>query len=211
MTTRNKSYPSDVSERLLTHARIPPLYWKAELPANSSAAAYAKSLRGNLKEGRGLLLLGQHGAGKTHQACALAICALAITPRVLFMTAADLIDTYRPKERVPMFDPDYGVTLVQAFRNRDLLVIDDLGTEYKGSESGFAEQTLINLIRYRTGAKKATVLTSNYSPEQIGTIYGDGFRSLLAESCLPILIKGEDHRRNPARRERMARDYGIRK
>jgi len=190
-----KKFPSDTrwhssNAVFLRHARIPPLYWEAELPAAGALANFAAQLEGNLKEGIGLLLTGPNGSGKTYASCALARQALAFTARVLYIPAPDMVQAFIKHSK---FDEDF--LMEDAFRNRVLLVIDDVGQEYRGSGSGFSEQNVVNLIRYRITYKRATILTTNMNIEQLTETYGKGFASLLQQGMVTILMSGADRRK----------------
>jgi DNA replication protein DnaC len=176
--------------KLYRHARIPPLYWGAELPTSGAIAGYVSQIVLNVSEGVGLLLVGPNGVGKTFAACALAKSVLDFTARVLYISAPDVVQAYIHDW---MFDDD--ITLAAAFRTRRLLVVDDLGQEYRGSGSGYSEQNLVNLIRYRITYKRATVLTTNMNTEQLQETYGKGFASLLQQGMVTISMTGADRRR----------------
>jgi DNA replication protein DnaC len=203
LTCKTKSYSRNL---FLEHARIPEKFRDATIDKTHSPAVYkfAQKLEHNLKQGYGLLLTGPVGVGKTFLAAALALLAQEITPKVLFLSSPDFIQACIHKTRFDEYQ-----TIEEAAANRDLLVLDDLGSEYRGSGSGFSEQNFVNLLRSRVMRKSSTVITTNLSMPQVEEIYTVAFRSLLAEACLEITVKGADRRRDPKRREKMAEDAGL--
>jgi len=188
--------------RLMQHARIPPLYWNAELPESGALSRYADKLQNNLKAGIGLLMLGPNGVGKTFAACALAKKALEYTARVLYIPAPDLVQAY-----IHEWPFDDDVTMATAFRTRHLLLIDDIGQEYRGSGSGYSEQQMVNLIRYRITYRRATVLTTNMNTDQLKETYGPGFASLLQQGMVNIMMTGADRRKEG--RQKLLEDSGV--
>ncbi len=192
-------------ESWLLHARIPRRYWDTEIADSHPCAGYLENLERNIREGRGMTLVGDYGVGKTHAACAILRRALLLTRRCMYITAADMVDSLKPG--AAYFDPDNGVSMLEALRNRDLLVIDDLGNEYSGAKSGFAEQSVVNLIRHRVAGMKATLATTNLKKPDIARIYGDGLLSLMHEMGPFLLLRSADHRRERAEEE--ARKAGL--
>lgn len=205
-TTPQSSLPYDLSPRLVRHARIPKIYWNATLAPNDDLAGFAHNIASNMHDGRGLLLMGPHGVGKTYGSCAICLKALVVTPKVLYMTAPDLVDAFKPG--AAPFDEE--MTWDVALRSRNLLVIDDLGHEYKKAGSEFAVQMLINLFRYRVTNARATILTTNLDPNAIKDIYSEGFYSLLAEHCVAFKLKGSDRRRDAEAMRERRRVSGLR-
>lgn len=205
-TPKRSSIDTEVPPGYLTHARIPKAFLKAEVGDQESLVAYVKAMPGNfLKFGRGMLLLGPHGSGKTYSACAVAIQALRFTTKVLYLTAPALIEALKP-DAAPF---DEITSMLSAMENRRLLVIDDLGAEYRGSGSGFSEQQLINLMRHRVQNRRATIITTNLLGERLEEIYGPGLRSLLNEVGPAVKLTGRDKRTTTEMIRRVKKESGI--
>lgn len=206
MSKSSKPYKElPVRESNFEHARIPRLYWDAkptEEPIKGFVAAMPRNI---LTDGAGLLLLGPHGSGKTHHACAILIAALKWTKRVLYIPSPEIVRAFSPDK--PMFDE--VTRMERALFDRDVLVIDDLGSEYRGSQSGFSETGLINLIRSRSQNKRTTIITTNLDGPRIEELYTPAMRSLLNELMVPIKIMREDFRKSQPRLAAVRKRSGI--
>ena len=73
----------------------------------------------------------------------------------------------------------------------DLLIIDDLGTEYTNS---FIQSAFFNCINERLIRNRHTIISTNLSIEQIGTNYSERIFSRIAEKYKYIKLLGEDIR-----------------
>jgi len=103
-----------------------------------------------------LVLVGDHGCGKTHLAAAIGnhVQRAAYGSRVVFVTAPDLLDYLRAT-----FGPTTRVRYDQRFdevRDAELLVLDDLGME---SATAWAREKLFQLLNRRYAARLPTVIT----------------------------------------------------
>ncbi|WP_233096226.1 ATP-binding protein [Alicyclobacillus sp. SO9] len=142
--------------------------------------------------GRGILLSGPVGVGKTHLAAAISLKLLEQEFRIVFGTVTSLLGQIRhtfddSKER----EADVFNRLTQC----DLLVIDDIGKE-KVTE--WTEQTLFEIINSRYENNRSLVLTSNVSIADIRKRYqnvGDALTSRLLEMCQGIKMDGSDWRK----------------
>ncbi|MGQ9684316.1 MAG: ATP-binding protein [Anaerolineae bacterium] len=109
-----------------------------------------------------LVLLGDHGSGKTHLAAAIANYRLGLGEQALFVVVPDLLDHLRAA-----FNPNSTVSLDRRFeevRNAPLLVLDDLGTQ---STTPWAQEKLYQLLNHRYNARLPTVITTNLTLEEI--------------------------------------------
>ncbi len=108
-----------------------------------------------------LVLMGEHGCGKTHLAAAIANRCVDRGRPVVFKEVPELLDHLRATYR-----PDSPVTydqLFEAVRGAPLLILDDLGTE---SASPWAQEKLHQIFNYRYAARLPTVITMSKTVEE---------------------------------------------
>jgi len=137
-------------------------------------------------EGRGLLLMGPCGSGKTHLAVAalLDIVDSGKPGRLLFSNFQDLI-----QEIQASFDSDEVPRKSEILRpllETDLLVLDELGSQ---KPSMFVQDILYYVINSRYNEERTTVFTTNYIddlPDRIGA----GLRSRLHEMAEEVRLTG---------------------
>lgn len=145
------------------------------------------------KQGKGLLLYGVCGTGKTFAACEVANALLDKGYSVLVTNFSRVLNTLQGT-----FDKqDYIDTL----NDYSLLVIDDLGIE-RGTE--YAKEQVYNVIdgRYRAGLPM--IITTNLSIDKIKNpddIENMRIYDRIIEKCFPIEITGGSRRRQNVRNE----------
>ena len=152
-------------------------------------------------DGRGLLLIGPCGAGKTHLAVAalLEIIDTGKNGRVMFSNFQDLI-----QEIQASFDNDQVPSkseLLRPLLEADLLVVDELGSQ---KPTTFVQDILYYLINTRYNEERTTIFTTNYpdrpadtKSENLEQRIGTRLRSRLYEMAQVIDVSGaEDYRRN---------------
>ncbi|MCR4708509.1 MAG: ATP-binding protein [Clostridiales bacterium] len=144
-------------------------------------------------EGRGLLLYGETGVGKTFLLNCVAQRVLARGFSVAFVGAYRMSEIMRQNQ----FDGS-NADLVNEFLTCDLLCVDDLGSEPMRREttvSGF-----YYILNERTNAGKAFAVSTNCTPQQLYARYGD---RVAARLCDPgrmqvFHLTGVDVRRRAA-------------
>lgn len=102
-----------------------------------------------------LVLLGPHGAGKTHLAAAIANRRLELGHPVFFSHVPDLLDhlraSFAPTSEVPYSE------LFEQVRDAPLLVLDDLAAH---AVTPWAQEKLQQLVNHRYNARLPTVITT---------------------------------------------------
>src|SRR5476649_1258064 len=152
------------------------------------------------EQGRGLLLDGLPGVGKTHLAVAVVKQVIKQSgARGLFYDTRDLLRVIRST-----YDPSIRTTELEVLRpvmTADLLVLDDLGAE-KTSE--WVEETMNLIVNTRYNERRLTIFTSNYQdipddtePNSLIFRIGHRMRSRLHEMCEFIVMDGADYRERP--------------
>jgi len=138
------------------------------------------------RDGRGLLLMGGCGAGKTHLAVAalLEIIQCAKPGRLLFSNFQDLIQAIQAS-----FDDDAATSKAEILRpliETDLLVLDELGSQ---KPTTFVQDILYYVINSRYNEERVTVFTTNYVDELSERI-GERLRSRLYEMTEEVRLTG---------------------
>lgn len=137
-----------------------------------------------------LMLLGNAGLGKTHAALAIAGRALEKGFDVIYVSSPDF---FAKLEALHFgLDPnDEEATLLQTATAADLLILDDLGTEFNSS---FLISTLYSLLNNRLGAGLPTIVTTNITDGTLlEKLYTEKISSRLS-AFVPCLFAGDDIR-----------------
>lgn len=156
---------------------IPPRYrdrrfqnYHAATTEQKSAAAHARRYLEMLIAGdcsASLVMTGLPGTGKTHLACAVANAYMRKGGEVVFITVAAMIrkirETYRPDSE---FTEQQAIN---AFRDLDLLILDEVGIQ-KGDDKEI--NLLFEIINERYAYLKPTMLLSNLTVEDMEQLLG---------------------------------------
>lgn len=121
---------------------------------------------GDKQKGKNLFIYSTNtGGGKTTLAT---VVVKELVNKKKIRTAQFREATLFMDEIVRSYRRDSYDTYIEKFLTCDVFVIDDLGKE-KGSEHSL--EKLFMVINDRYNKKKATVITSNYSPENLKSFY----------------------------------------
>lgn len=141
---------------------------------------------------QGLLLWSENcGVGKTHLAIGLAV-KVAMTGRsIAVWTMPAYLDALRDS-----YGDGNGTDKVQrSVLEPELLVLDDLGAE-RAKDADWYQGVVYAITETRWNAHKATVVTSNLSPERLEARIGQRSWSRLYGMVAPLIVEvgGKDHR-----------------
>ena len=176
----------------MRRANVPEKFWYVtlscipkDLPYMNKVLSYYAKMDEMVEKGIGLYLYSKDNqTGKTSISVALLKRALRLRKTAFFDEAGRLKNALIKNAE---FDETFMVD--QRIQTVDLLVIDDLGKEYR-TGSGYAENTFENIIRSRIQSLRPTIITSNLSPKDVGNVYSKSLSAMLKGSLIPIDISG---------------------
>ena len=137
-----------------------------------------------------LLFIGDTGTGKTHLSTAIAKEVIERGLEVIYDSAQNIIADFEADR----FKSGYGPYEPRAdkYLECDLLIIDDLGTEFVNQ---FTVSCLYNLINTRQNKGLATLISTNLKPRELVSKYEDRIYSRLVGCDSKIqLFSGPDAR-----------------
>lgn len=145
-----------------------------------------------------LVLSGRPGLGKSHLAYSITKELRKQGYKTLFIKSTELLDLFRSTYQEGVFLTEERI--FKLIKSIDLLVIDDMGSEYvkqnaHGHET-WASDLLYKIFDIRLG--KAVLCTTNYTEIELEKKYGyNGERivSRMMENAFGMRIEGPDHRR----------------
>lgn len=151
---------------------------------------------------KSLLFSGDPGLGKSHLAYAIAKAVRAKGKKVLYIKVTDLLDKIKSS-----YSPKSSITEAQIFQmlnELDLLVMDDIGSEYvKKNDSDnetWASDVLFKIFDMRSS--KSNICTTNYHETELkhkyGKYNGPRIMSRMLNKTDAIRLEGEDFRRKAA-------------
>lgn len=150
-----------------------------------------------LRRGMGMYFLGSYGTGKT-----------MLANLVLKELVKDGLTCWATtfSQTVEMFtagwsdraDKEY---FQRKFINSQVLLLDDVGKELRGTRLALAETTFDAILRQRVQAGRTTVITTNMTPADLEDGYGAAILSLIREKSLELAFDGADFRTTARERE----------
>ena len=139
-------------------------------------------------QSRNLLFMGTAGLGKTHLALAIADAVLDGGHDVLYTSSAALMARLGREQ----FDRDANEEWLTACKEADLLILDDLGTEFL---SAVTISALYELINTRMLTHRPTIYTTTITDQQVFiTRYTEKVASRMLGNCKMFKFFGTDQR-----------------
>ncbi|RKD22574.1 hypothetical protein BEP19_09950 [Ammoniphilus oxalaticus] len=204
----NAQLPSEFADTTINSFDVE-IYEKAE---SQEQATLAKRYAGNFvknfdlirEEGKGLYLYSRtKGSGKTRLAASILNAIVKVYDKdgrrvsVYYSSTADLLGEIRRG-----FDKDADVKssdVIDAVRNVDLLVLDDIGVEKTGD---WVEETFTRILEHRLLNMKLTIFTSNLAIDELDSKYPEGrVRDRIKKMAFPVKMPEEQIRSMLAEKE----------
>ncbi len=148
--------------------------------------SYGEKFRANSPS---LLFKGGTGLGKTHLSLAIAAKAIEKGFGVVYGSAQSFAVALE-KERFDRDIPEDGGTNAQLI-DCDLLILDDLGTEFP---SAYVNAALYNIVNARMLADKPTIISTNLSLKELEDRYSERFASRITGYYGKLEFLGRDVR-----------------
>ncbi|MCC8015947.1 MAG: ATP-binding protein [Clostridiales bacterium] len=135
-----------------------------------------------------LLFMGGTGLGKTHLSLAIANVAINKGFSVIYGTSQNILSDLQNENfgrTDNIYYTEYDVL------HTDLLIIDDLGTEFK---SQYSVACLYNIINTRLLKRKPTVISTNFDFDDLERDYNQRITSRLSGEYSTLVLVGNDIR-----------------
>jgi len=165
---------------------------------NESEYRHMKSIRDDCKkfaaeypnsEARHLMFIGSTGLGKTHLSSAVAHEVIKKGFDVYYDSAQSILYSFEKERfsRSGAFDPE----ILERYMSCDLLIIDDLGTEFPGNMS---VSSLYNLINMRLLDNKSMIISTNLAVNELQRRYDERIMSRIFGEFAVLNFIGDDIR-----------------
>ena len=142
------------------------------------------------KRGRNLLLMGNTGTGKTHVSTSIAKVLIEGGYYVLYDSAQNIVSAFENDK----FRSGYGQYEPEAekYLECDLLIIDDLGTEFVNQ---FTVSCIYNLLTTRRNRGLSTIISTNLAPAELASKYeGRIYSRIVGMDYNVLFFDGKDYR-----------------
>ncbi len=211
------------NNRALSHARIPKRYEHCTLEsfdtifssgANRSLGGAHVTAKRFVEaypletDGKGLLLTGSIGVGKTHLAVGILQSLIERGAQGMFFDYRELLKQVQHSYNDSVAATEMGI--LDPIFNAEVLVLDEIGAS-KPTE--WVWDTVSHILNTRYNDKRTTILTTNYAnlpplgmetnsaqgragyrEDTLGDRIGERMRSRLQEMCVVVEMQGEDFR-----------------
>jgi DNA replication protein DnaC len=138
-------------------------------------------------DSKSILMFGQTGLGKTHLSLAIANKVLEKGYGVIYDSAINILRSIEKEH----FSHDHSSEMIDLVTDTDLLILDDLGTEY---ETPFYNATIYNIINTRLNRRKPSIISTNLDFSGISRRYDKRVMSRIISEYSCLEFKGEDVR-----------------
>ena len=138
-------------------------------------------------DSKSILMFGQTGLGKTHLSLAIANVVLSKGYSVIYDSAINILRSIEKEH----FSYEHSSEMIDLVMETDLLILDDMGTEY---ETPFYNATVYNIINTRLNCGKPSIISTNLDFAGISRRYDKRVMSRIVSMYSCLEFKGNDVR-----------------
>lgn len=151
---------------------------------------YCKSYAEGFKaDSRSLLMRGATGLGKTHLSLSIANELLSKGFSVAYVSAPDIL--FQLERAHFSYEYEKEQDLLSTLFECDLLIIDDLGTEFA---TGYTNTQIYNIFNNRILRSKPVIINTNLTMKELESAYTQRFVSRIMGTCDKLDFVGRDIR-----------------
>ncbi len=145
--------------------------------------------------GKNILMIGKTGTGKTHISTAIAKCVIESGHSVIYDSVINIVSAIEQEKFRPQ---TVSEPQMEKYLECDLLIMDDLGTEFN---TQFTTSCLYNIITTRLNRGLSTILSTNLSADELAQRYEARICSrIIGNEYLTAQFFGNDYRLRNGRR-----------
>lgn len=190
---RRLSHIQSLREKAFSDVRLRQWTFENDDNANelisSVARKYVEHFSPMKERGKGLLLYGGVGTGKTYIAACIANALVDDEVSCRMTNFSRLANEWMAR------DFEEKQRFLNSLNSYDLLVIDDLGSE---RSTEFMNEVVYSVIDARHKSRRPMIVTTNLSGDNLkhpADLHSERIFSRLFEMCIPVEVKGQDRRK----------------
>ena len=146
-----------------------------------------------------IFMFGKTGLGKTHLSLAIANVVLEKGYSVIYDSAINILRNIEKEH----FSREHTSEMIDLVMETELLILDDLGTEY---ETQFYNATIYNILNTRLNSGKPTIISTNLDFSGISRRYDERVVSRIVSAYKCLEFHGEDIRLQIARSKKNGKE-----
>lgn len=148
-----------------------------------------KYANGFTTSSKSILMKGQPGLGKTHLSLAIANKVIEKGFSVVYVSSPDILSKLEREHFSGGYNDENDT--FRSLIGCDLLIIDDLGTEFA---TQFTKSAIYNIFNSRVLQNKPVIMNTNLSVNELVEMYSSRFYSRVIGSCFRLDFIGRDIR-----------------
>lgn len=152
---------------------------------------YLENLEYNINTGKGFLIYGNFGTGKSTLSMNIAKTCVDLNKTVKVREFSEMVKIAQSGYDL---ESDDELDIFQEFLNNDVYCIENLDWVYQKNNSDYVSMFLDNIVSLAFKYNIALIITSNMNDKDIKKNFNEHIYSLLHENCEFLDVRGDDIR-----------------